>query len=181
MIGDRPHVIKKRLSKTSHIENIFQEHFNATSAYFNLIKCSQDFNTFDFWLIEKKIHLHPPRPVELKVHFNRDPKCHDLIGCDYIKYLKLKSLAVDTKAYIFHVLANRTLVQDVTRPVTHYKTYVDRDGREILLGLIEAKDCPHVFNFGFLQLEKLEKLKTLLEKDSQQKNLDATDSGSQVL
>lgn len=169
MIGDNPQVIKKQRSKTAWSESLFLKAFNHSSRSWRLLACEQDFNTFDYWMIDVT-GQKPPRIVELKAHIHSSSGDRNLIGCDYIKLQKLKSLAVGTKAYVFHLLEDVTLVQDVETPIDIYKEIEFRD-RPVLLGLIKRDKVKNEYPIGLKDLRLLRDVE--LESADQSQSHDA--------
>ena len=179
MFNDRPQVIKKHISKESLTEALFLEKFNAKySKTRRLIKCNQDFNTFDFWLIDLLQPNAIPKLVELKHHIKRDSKTTKFIGCDLLKLQKLKAQSLDTKAYVFHLLEDATLIQDVETKVDKIQQIVYK-GQDILLGLIMIQKCIKTIDFGFQDLQKLKN--HLPAEVLLQRSLSAIAQGSEAL
>lgn len=150
MIGDKPAVFKR--SKVGSSEAIFAEVYNLESANYRLLACNQDFSAFDFWLMDKNEKL-PPRLVELKTHF-RHSYIRDMVGCDFIKVQKLRSLAAGTKAYIFHLFTDMTLIQDVDQPLDEYREIM-YGGRPIILGLVNRDKLKVMHSIGLDRLQKI--------------------------
>jgi hypothetical protein len=178
MFNDRPQVITKPISKESLTESLFLEKFNAKySKTHKLVRCHQDFNTFDYWLIDLLKPNSIPKLVELKHHTQRDLKNTKFIGCDLIKLQKLKAQSQDTKAYVFHLLEDVTLIQDATTPIDQIKE-ITYKGQQVLLGLIMVQKCIKTIDFGF---QNLQKLRDHLPVDALlQRSLGATAQGSQA-
>jgi len=178
MQSDRPQVITKHISKESLTEALFAEKFNAKySKTRRLVKCNQDFNTFDFWMIDLLQPNAIPKLVELKHHTQRNSKNTKLIGCDLLKLQKLKAQSLDTKAYVFHLLDDVTLIQDAETPIDKIQQIVYK-GQDVLLGLIMIQKCIKTIDFGFQDLQLLRK--NLPAEVLLQRSLCAIAQGSQA-
>ena len=152
MIGDNPTTIRIPKSKTSWTEKAFQEWFNATfENRFELMSCSQDFHTFDFWMLNVGQPDVQPRIIELKAHIGKKGLDRAFVGCDFIKIQKLRNLCIGTKAYVFHLFEDCVLIQDVDTRITQFKKTTWND-QEVLLGLISVHNIDRKFSVGLANL-----------------------------
>ena len=155
MQNDQPSIVRKMTPKPkiSWTEQAFLEAFNKKYAdSYELMACNQDYHTFDFWLMSKNSPNLMPRIVELKLH--RDKHSHDrgLVGCDVIKLQKLRALSVGTKAYVFHLFLNETLVQNVDQEFHELRKTV-WDGNEVLLALMSISSVERTIPIGLSDLK----------------------------
>lgn len=154
MYNDFPTVVRKMTPKPkiSWTEQAFLEVFNKKyEGVYELMACNQDYHTFDFWLIFKNDPNIMPRIVELKLHRDKNSYDRNLVGCDLIKLQKLRSLAVGTKAYVFHLFSNETLVQNVDQTVHELRKTV-WDGNEVLLALVLKSSVEKTIPIGLSDL-----------------------------
>lgn len=152
MIRDNPTVIHKPRSKTSWTEEKFLTWFNAKYAdRYELMPCNQDFQSFDYWMLDLRDPQKIPRIIELKAHIGKLHTDRPRVGCDLIKLQKLRGLSVGTKAYIFHLFEDATLVQSIDQPVAELRKTVWNDS-EILLALVERVDCASLIAVGLRDL-----------------------------
>jgi hypothetical protein len=171
VIGDRPQVIKK--AKLSWTEDLFAQVYNQESKIYRLVACNQDYHTFDFWLVDKD-EIRPPKIVELKAHYKPSSQ-RAMVGCDFIKIQKLRSLAVGTKAYIFHLFEDETLIQDVGDTLDSYREIIFND-RPVILGLMRRERLKSIGSIG---LDRLRKIQDAAQSQaSQPKSPGATAQGS---
>ncbi len=153
MIGDNPAIYKRRpTQKKARYEKSFLTYFNKLSEHFRLVLCSQDFNLFDYWLIDKRTPFIPPRLVELKVHLRKNINNSDFVGLDYLKLQKLKAYSKGSKAYVFHLTEDATYVQDVESEIHKVVPYERDTGDIVMIALVHHKSCFRTFHFGFKDL-----------------------------
>ena len=162
MQGDNPTIIRlprKKSQITSFIEDSFQAAFNSLfHNKYELMSCSQDYNTFDFWMVEPSKQEIAPRIIELKAHLNKNFEDREMMGCDLIKLQKLRSLSIDgIKSYIFHVFEDATLVQDVNTPVRSYRRTI-WSNKEILLALVPRQTAVQKISIGLKDLREQQKI-----------------------
>lgn len=134
MVGDNPTVFSKPRHHEDWSEKAYADYYNSKHTNFQLLHCNQAFHAFDFWMLDELNHTKP-RLIELKSHPNKKSSDRYMVGCDLFKLQKLKSLALDSKAYVFHVFEDETLIQDVDTEIDEYKKYV-YNGETKILGLI---------------------------------------------
>lgn len=152
MHSDQPQTIVKKQSKAPAVERLFLERFNAQYAkQYRLVLCSQDFSTFDYWMFDVRKPKAMPYLVELKHHKSRDISKTNLIGCDLIKIQKLKAYSQDTRAFVFHLLNDGLLIQDVTTPLDDIRDIIYQ-GRSVVLGLIKLSNCVKQLSLGYQDL-----------------------------
>jgi hypothetical protein len=150
MIGDTPTVVRRPVSKTAWSEKAFQTWFNDNLSGWKLMLCSQEFNAFDFWLIDEHANSQP-KLVELKAHLGKLHTDRDLVGCDFIKIQKLRSLSLGTKAFVFHLFEDCVLIQDVDTEIKLFRQ-TEWNGNDVLLGLIARTSCEKKLSVGLKDL-----------------------------
>lgn len=152
MVNDSPTVIRKQsISKTGWYEKPFLSWFNRTFATCKLLSCSQDFSTFDYWMLDSN-QTSPPKLIELKAHPNKLHTDRDFVGCDLIKLLKLRSLSFGHDAKIFHIFEDVCLIQDINTEITRYVETV-WGGHTVLLALVPRLSCEKQLTVGLRDLK----------------------------
>lgn len=167
MIGDTPQVIRK--AKVSWTEELFAEVYNVESRSYRLVLCSQDYQTFDYWLVDKS-GLRPPAVVELKAHYKFSTE-RQHVGCDLVKIQKLRSLSMGSKGYIFHLFEDCTLIQDVEQPIDKFLE-IEYSGKPVILGLVRGEMLKSISSVGLARLRKIQDVKRA--PASREKSPDAT-------
>jgi hypothetical protein len=153
MQGDNPTIIKLPTKtpfvKSSWTESAFEKAFNQIFVNkYSLLKCSQDYNTFDFWLLNLSDPRQMPAMIELKTHLSVKHDDREMVGCDLIKANRMKSLAVNgCKAYVFHLFKDLTLVQDIDTPIANIRK-VEWANKEVLLALISRQSAVQKIGIG---------------------------------
>ena len=121
--------------------------YNETSKNFRLIWAGNDYSHFDFWLMPSNPQ-QPPRLVELKYHRNKLSTDREYFGCDLLKIQRLLMLKPPgSKAYVFHLFQDQTLVQDCETPVERY-VETEFAGQTVVLGLIHRRHALMQLSIG---------------------------------
>lgn len=128
---------KSNRSKESWVEDIFLTYFNEVHPKFYLLKCSQDYNTFDYWMIgndERSAQI-----VELKIRPGKKAYDDEFALLDYLKIIKLRSYAIGINCYVFFCYEDMTLVFDTAWEIQQFKETVWNHRNVLLAGWYAKK------------------------------------------
>lgn len=139
--------------KESWTEDLFLDVFNEFHPKFYLLKCSQDYNTFDYWMVEqneREAHI-----VELKCRPGKKAFEDRYAMLDYLKIVKLRALAIGLNVYVFFLYEDKTLIFDTAWVIDKFRETIWNNNSALLAGWFaeKAKSIP----IGLKDLRKIQR------------------------